>query len=146
VETTKAITDRLANEGYSFANVNPVPELDRDKRIAGFTFFVDVLKQRFGLDFAFANELEVEGGKLTVVPQLSAPAGARLRYEMVSEKQGGAGKSSTSQSGSVSVGADGAATLSRLSLGVGAQDKYVIRVKVFDGAKLVAEETLSYPQ
>ncbi|MDF3070837.1 MAG: phosphoserine phosphatase SerB [Polyangiaceae bacterium] len=31
----------------------------------GFTFFVDVLKQRFGLDFAFANELEVEGGKLT---------------------------------------------------------------------------------
>jgi len=31
----------------------------------GFTFFVDVLKQRFGLDFAFANELEVEAGKLT---------------------------------------------------------------------------------
>src|SRR5205814_5409358 len=29
------------NEGYSFANVNPVPDLDRDKRIAGFTFFVD---------------------------------------------------------------------------------------------------------
>ena len=88
----------------------------------------------------------VDGGKLSVVPQLSAPAGARLRYEMVSEKHGGAGKSSTSQSGNVSVGADGAATLSRLSLGVGAQDKYVIRVKVFDGAKLVAEETLRYPQ
>jgi len=31
----------------------------------GFTFFVDALKARFGLDFAFANELEVEGGKLT---------------------------------------------------------------------------------
>src|SRR5213079_1592177 len=28
VETTKRITDRLGNEGYSFANVNPVPELD----------------------------------------------------------------------------------------------------------------------
>ena len=41
VETTKAITDRLGNDGYSFANVNPVPDLDRDKRIAGFTFFVD---------------------------------------------------------------------------------------------------------
>ena len=96
--------------------------------------------------YRLSIESSLEGGKLTVVPQLSAPAGARLRYEMVSEKQGGAGKSSTSQSGSVSVGADGAATLSRLSLGVGAQDKYVIRVKVFDGAKLVAEETLSYPQ
>src|SRR5213075_3091450 len=39
--TTKRITDRLGNEGYSFANVNPVPELDRDKRVAGFTFFID---------------------------------------------------------------------------------------------------------
>jgi outer membrane protein insertion porin family len=41
VEATKGITDRLGNDGYSFANVNPVPELDRDKRVAGFTFFVD---------------------------------------------------------------------------------------------------------
>jgi len=40
-ETLQAITDRLGNDGYSFANVNPVPELDREKRIAGFTFFVD---------------------------------------------------------------------------------------------------------
>ncbi len=31
----------------------------------GFTFFVDELKARFGLDFAFANELEVVDNKLT---------------------------------------------------------------------------------
>lgn len=31
----------------------------------GFTFFVDELKRRFGLDFAFSNELAVEDGKLT---------------------------------------------------------------------------------
>jgi len=31
----------------------------------GFTFFVDELKARFGLDFAFANELEIVDGKLT---------------------------------------------------------------------------------
>ncbi|MGZ5061155.1 MAG: outer membrane protein assembly factor BamA [Usitatibacter sp.] len=41
VESTKRISDRLGNEGYSFANVNPVPDLDREKRVAGFTFFVD---------------------------------------------------------------------------------------------------------
>jgi outer membrane protein insertion porin family len=41
VDATKAIQDRLGNDGYSFANVNPVPDLDREKRIAGFTFFVD---------------------------------------------------------------------------------------------------------
>jgi len=41
VDATKRVSDRLGNDGYSFANVNPVPDLDRDKRIAGFTFFVD---------------------------------------------------------------------------------------------------------
>jgi outer membrane protein insertion porin family len=41
VDATKRITDRLGNDGYSFANVNPVPDLDRDKRVASFTFFVD---------------------------------------------------------------------------------------------------------
>ena len=41
IQATKRISDRLGNDGYSFANVNPVPDLDRDKRIAGFTIFVD---------------------------------------------------------------------------------------------------------
>ena len=41
VEATKRVSDRLGNDGYSFANVNPVPDLDREKRVAGFTFFVD---------------------------------------------------------------------------------------------------------
>ena len=41
IDSTKKISDRLGNDGYSFANVNPVPDLDREKRIAGFTFFVD---------------------------------------------------------------------------------------------------------
>lgn len=31
----------------------------------GFDFFVEMLKRKFGLDFAFANELEVEDGVLT---------------------------------------------------------------------------------
>jgi len=31
----------------------------------GFTFFVEMLKARFGLDFAFANELEVAAGAFT---------------------------------------------------------------------------------
>jgi outer membrane protein insertion porin family len=41
VESSKRISDRLSNDGYSFANVNPVPDVDRDKRIASFTFFVE---------------------------------------------------------------------------------------------------------
>lgn len=40
-ESTKAISDRLGNDGYAFANVNAAPEVDRDKRQVAFTFFVD---------------------------------------------------------------------------------------------------------
>jgi outer membrane protein insertion porin family len=40
-ESTKAIGDRLGNEGYAFANVNAVPELDKEKHRAAFTFFID---------------------------------------------------------------------------------------------------------
>ena len=40
-ESTKAIGDRLGNDGYAFANVNAVPELDKEKSQAAFTFFVD---------------------------------------------------------------------------------------------------------
>jgi len=40
-ETSKAISDRLSNEGYAFANVNAIPEIDKEARTAAFTFFVD---------------------------------------------------------------------------------------------------------
>jgi outer membrane protein insertion porin family len=39
--TTKAIADRLGNDGYAFANVNAAPELDKDKKQVAFTLFVD---------------------------------------------------------------------------------------------------------
>ena len=39
--STKALSDRLGNEGYAFANVNAAPEVDKVKREVAFTFFVD---------------------------------------------------------------------------------------------------------
>jgi outer membrane protein insertion porin family len=40
-ESTKLITERLGNDGYAFANVNAVPDLDKQKQQAAFTFFID---------------------------------------------------------------------------------------------------------
>ena len=40
-QTIKAITERLGKEGYAFANVNAAPDINREKRLVGFTFFVD---------------------------------------------------------------------------------------------------------
>ncbi|MHB8533865.1 MAG: outer membrane protein assembly factor BamA [Sulfuricaulis sp.] len=40
-EATKRMTDRLANDGYAFANVNAIPDVDKEKSQVSFTFFVD---------------------------------------------------------------------------------------------------------
>src|SRR5882672_5913748 len=39
--TTKAIADRLGNDGYAFANANAIPEVDKDKRTVSFNIVVD---------------------------------------------------------------------------------------------------------
>lgn len=39
--TSKAISDRLGEEGYAFANVNMVPDIHNDTKIVDMTFFVD---------------------------------------------------------------------------------------------------------
>ena len=40
-DSTKAITDRLGNEGYAFANASAVPQIDKDKRTVAFSIVVD---------------------------------------------------------------------------------------------------------
>ena len=39
--STKAIAERLGNDGYAFANANAVPEIDKEKRTVAFTLLVD---------------------------------------------------------------------------------------------------------
>ena len=39
--TSKAISDRLGHEGYAFANVNPIPEVDKESRTAELTYYID---------------------------------------------------------------------------------------------------------
>src|SRR5438045_537836 len=40
-QSAKAVSDRLGSDGYAFANVNAVPDVDRASRTAAFTFFID---------------------------------------------------------------------------------------------------------
>jgi len=39
--TTKAISDRLGNDGYAFANANAIPDVDKEKRTVSFNIVVD---------------------------------------------------------------------------------------------------------
>ncbi|MHB1085624.1 MAG: outer membrane protein assembly factor BamA [Thiobacillus sp.] len=58
-ETTKAIGDRLGNDGYAFANVNAAPELDKDKATVAFTLFVDPGRR------VYVNRVNVAGNTKT---------------------------------------------------------------------------------
>jgi outer membrane protein insertion porin family len=58
-ETTKKISDRLGNDGYAFANVNAVPDLDRDKGSVAFTLFVDPGRR------VYVNRVNVAGNTKT---------------------------------------------------------------------------------
>src|SRR3990172_4875873 len=40
-ESTKSIGERLGNDGYAFANVNAIPEMDKKEQQVAFTFFID---------------------------------------------------------------------------------------------------------
>ena len=40
-QSAKAISDRMGSDGYAFANVNAVPEIDREKQAAAFSFYVE---------------------------------------------------------------------------------------------------------
>jgi phosphoserine phosphatase len=56
----------------------------------GFTFFVDHLQERLGIDYAFANTLEIREGRLTgnlVGPILDGPGKAE-RLREIAEREG----------------------------------------------------------
>lgn len=44
-ETSKAMSDRLGDDGYAFANVNMVPEINEANKTVNMTFFVDPAKR-----------------------------------------------------------------------------------------------------
>jgi hypothetical protein len=89
---------------------------------------------------------EVRDGTLKVARVLTAPAGKKLRYDMVTTRTGRSGDHNSRQSANVTVGADGKAALSQVVVSVTEQDRYEVKVEVYEGKQLVAAETLKHPQ
>ena len=57
--STKKIGDRLGNEGYAFANVNAVPEIDKEKNQVAFTLYIDPGRR------VYVNRVNVGGNTKT---------------------------------------------------------------------------------
>ena len=57
--STKAIADRLGNEGYAFANANAIPEVDKEKRTVSFNLVVDPGRR------VYVRRIEIVGNNKT---------------------------------------------------------------------------------
>ena len=89
---------------------------------------------------------EVRDGTLKIAPVVTAPAGKKLRYDVVTKRSGPSGNHNSRQSANVTVGEDGKANLSQVAVSVKEQDRYEVKVEVYEGTQLVAAETLKHPQ
>jgi outer membrane protein insertion porin family len=58
-ESTKAIVERLGDEGYAFANVNPVPDVDKENARVAFTLYVDPGRR------VYVRRINVSGNSIT---------------------------------------------------------------------------------
>ncbi len=59
VQSTKAIQDRLGNDGYAFANANAVPRIDREKKTVAFTIAVDAGRR------VYVRRIDITGNNKT---------------------------------------------------------------------------------
>src|SRR6267142_463281 len=57
--TTKAISDRLGNDGYAFANANAIPEVDKEKRTVSFSIVIDPGRR------VYVRRIDVTGNQKT---------------------------------------------------------------------------------
>jgi len=58
-QSTERLTNRLGNDGYAFANVNAVPEIDRENKEVTLTFFVDPGRR------AYVRRINIAGNSKT---------------------------------------------------------------------------------
>ncbi len=53
--STEAILDRIGDDGYAFANVNPVPEVDAEQKTVALSFFIDPGKRVYVRNINFSG-------------------------------------------------------------------------------------------
>ncbi len=58
-DSIKKMQDYLGELGYAFANISPIPQVDREKRVVGFTFAVDPGRR------AYVRRISIAGNQRT---------------------------------------------------------------------------------
>lgn len=97
-------------------------------------------------DYRAWIEQAYDSGTLVILPRLAAGHTARVYFELISIKSDEAGNtSSTRQAGSIQLEQGQVRTLSRMHLGINTGDHYNLKLRVFEGNQLVAEDRFTYP-
>jgi outer membrane protein insertion porin family len=58
-DSTRKISERLGEDGYAFANVNAVPDVDKAKHLVAFTFVIDPMQR------AYIRRINISGNDKT---------------------------------------------------------------------------------
>ena len=59
-DTSKRLTDRIGEEGYSFGNVNAIPDIDQAARTVALTFFIDPGKRVYARRINFVGNVKTK--------------------------------------------------------------------------------------
>ena len=89
--------------------------------------------------------MSVRKESLRVEPTITGPAGKALRYEITIRHEGKGGTADNNRAGTVRLDAGGRGQLGYNSLSMAPGDRYVVSVKLYDGERLVAEESAHQP-
>jgi phosphoserine phosphatase len=93
----------------------------------GFTYFTNAMKQKLGLDYAFANELEIENGELTgrVLGNIVNADGKAFLLNFIAQQE----QISLDQVVAIGDGANDLPMLGKAGLGIAFHAKEVVRKK-----------------
>jgi hypothetical protein len=90
-------------------------------------------------------EASLNDGLLMAQPRVEAGHDALLDYELISTKAGKAGRSNSSQAGSVRVTQGETRSLTHLRLSIAGDDKYILSLRVYENGRLVGEDSVTFP-
>lgn len=112
-----------------------------------FLVFLVTIALPLRADPAYQLDLgtQLRDRSLKVEPSVTGPAGKRVRYEISVVRDAGAGASSSRQAGGARLDEKGYARLASTSVSVQPGEEYAVTVKLFEGDRLVAEESLRRP-
>lgn len=129
VERLKEILDRIELTEGTDEFIKTVKALGFKVAVisGGFTYFTNAMKQKLGLDYAFANELEIENGELTgrVLGNIVNADGKAFLLNFIAQQE----QISLDQVVAIGDGANDLPMLGKAGLGIAFHAKEVVRKK-----------------